>query len=183
MSDDHRFRLFSITTLLLYNTTMKKKILVYAFSAWGKNNRNLSETVLQELKLPLEKHLFKVRFDQKPFLDLLNNDISHIIGLGQYPTGKYIRIEQVAHNIYGTKQKGYQSINEGPICLTVDLKLKPTSKSHLTYNAGKFVCNFSMYTILYHKHSHQKFAFLHIPKKLEDSQAVSCVAEIIQQIV
>ena len=161
---------------------MAKKILLYAFSSWGKNNINLSAAVLQELDFPIDKMVLQVRFDQQPFLDMLAHDYTHIIGLGQYPRGNLIRIEQVAHNVYGTKSKGFQVIDPGPAKLFVDLDLQPTKDSYLTYDAGKYVCNYSMYTILRNKQQRQKYAFLHIPKKVELHQAVECVSEILKQV-
>lgn len=162
---------------------MKENILLYAFSSWGKNNSNISEEVLNNLDLPADKLVLQVSFDQQPFLDILAMDYSHIIGLGQYPRGNFIRLEQVAHNIYGSKSMGFQVIDEGPENLQVDLKLKPTANSKITFDAGKFLCNFSMYTILKNKKQNQKYAFLHIPKRIDINKAVEYVDEILRQIL
>lgn len=162
---------------------MNKKLLLYAFSSWGKNNSNLSEEVLNKLDLPVDKLVLSVKFDQQPFLDLLNQGHTHIIGLGQYPQGNKIRLEQLAHNAFGTKGKGFQPIDDGPSQLKVNLQLKPTTNSELTYDAGKFVCNFSMYCILRNKKADQQYAFIHIPKRIELDEAAKYVDEIVRQVI
>ncbi|TXH05023.1 MAG: hypothetical protein E6R05_02370 [Candidatus Moraniibacteriota bacterium] len=157
--------------------------LVYAFSSWGKSNSNISEDVLNKLDLPIDRVIFQVRFDKQAFRDLVKKGYKQIVGLGQYPSGNTIRIEQVAHNIFGSKSKGYHPIDEGPEQIATDLELTPTNNSALTFDAGRFVCNFSMYSILRSKRDNQKFAFLHIPKNMPRDLAVNYVEELLQQVL
>lgn len=162
---------------------MKNKVLVYAFASWGKNNTNISEQILNQLDLPVDKIVLPVSFNKQVYSDILNKGYTHIIGLGQHNTGSLIRIEQIANNIYGSKSNGYQTIESRPTTLQVDLQLIPTSHSILTYDAGKFVCNYSMYTILREKRKDQQFAFLHIPKSINLYDATIHVEEILKQVV
>ena len=162
---------------------MNNPTLVYAFESWGKNNANISEQVLKRLGLPVDKQILKIRFDFQVFRNIVNQNYSQIIGLGQYPSGKTIRIEQVAQNTYGTRSKGYHPIDEGPNQITTDLKLIPTNNSTLTSDAGRFVCNYSMYSILRMKSDSQRFAFIHIPKGINVKDATNYVEELLKQVV
>ena len=157
--------------------------LLYAFEPWGKNASNISEDVLTKLNLSVDKVNVQVRFEKHIFPEIINKGHKQIIGLGQYPSGDLIRIEKIAHNAYGSKAMGYKVIDNGPTTLTTNLELIPTPQSHITYDAGKFVCNYSMYVILREKQIHQEFAFLHIPKNMYLDAAVAAVREILKQVV
>lgn len=162
---------------------MNRSTLVYAFESWGKNNANISEQVLKRLELPVDKQILKVRFDSQVFRDIVLQGYPQIIGLGQYPKDKTIRIEQIAQNMYGTRSKGYHPIDEGPEQIATDLALIPTDNSTLSSDAGRFVCNYSMYSILRMKSDTQRFSFLHIPKGISVKNATDYVVELLKQVV
>lgn len=156
------------------------KILVYAFASWGKSGRNISERVLENIHLPVEKRVLRVKFDEEPYQDMVGEDFDCILGLGQYPTGRVLRIEQVAFNMHGTRSRGYSPIeHDGPEKLTVDWELAALDGMRKTNDPGRFVCNYSMYQILRKKRATTRFAFIHIPKLANVAQ----VAQMIEMLI
>jgi len=157
------------------------KILIYAFSPFGHNHKNISQQVL--LSIPdhsnLIKHVFPTQFSQAQFIkivDEVNPDL--IIGMGQYPRGKKLRIETVALNEWRSKSHPtitlINSVGEREIKVTH--ALHPTKETYPSINAGRYVCNYSMYIFGSWARSHNaKFAFLHIPKSYDLSTAVQFI--------
>jgi len=69
------------------------------------NSTNISQQVVETIhdREGLVPHIFPTRFNQAQFINLVdrvNPDL--IIGLGQYPRGKKLRIETIAHNHYSS---------------------------------------------------------------------------------
>lgn len=163
------------------------RILLYAFEPFGKNTTNISKDVLLALpdKSNIKKVIFPTTFDRKIYSKLPQKNPEVVFGLGQYPSGRKIRIERKTINQFGSKKTGnYQMIfKDQPMYLYTTLKLRPTKHSRLSYNAGKYVCNFSMFlTLSTLRNSKTTYAFLHIPKNMNLQQAISTVLEIIKQI-
>jgi pyrrolidone-carboxylate peptidase len=159
------------------------KTLLYAFQPYGGNVTNISESVLKLLPFrDVEKMVLPVAFDKKVFQDLVARQPKYIIGLGQYPRGEMVRIERRAQNLYGAKKlKNYRPIMPGkPRYRSLNLLLKPNKHSRLSYDAGKYVCNFSMYMLadLCSKHNIQ-YAFFHIPKGMNKNIAAQSIAKML----
>lgn len=162
---------------------MKHKVLVYAFSSFGGAASNISEQILKRLTVIADKLLLKVRFVELPYRDIAANDYDMIVGMGQYPRGKRIRIERFAHNLWGSKAKGYTQIEKGGLeKIELDLKLSPIQGALPSDDAGRFVCNFSMYTLMRLKKKTTKLAFLHIPKQVEVDWATEVVGKLLSQV-
>lgn len=164
----------------------KVKILLYGFKRYGKNKINISEEIIKKIpsRKNLKKLIFPVVFERNIFLKAVEDfkpDL--ILGLGQYPRGKKIRIERKAINLKGTKIKGYQLIaKNGPKFRSVNWRFKKDRNSRLSYNAGKFVCNFSMYVLLgWLRKNQTKFAFLHVPKDFKVDLAVRFLSKEIYE--
>lgn len=159
------------------------KILLYAFSPFGNNHKNISEQVLQLIpdKPMLVKYVFPTKFSQSQFLKVADDfQPDLIIGMGQYPRGKKLRIETVAHNEWRSKAHPkitfIDSAGEKEISVTHGLHV--TSETYSSLNAGRYVCNYSMYIFgSWAKSRSVKFAFLHIPKLYN----LSTVVEYIEQ--
>lgn len=158
------------------------KILLYGFKPYGKYRTNISEEIIKKIppRKNLKKLIFPVVFEKNIYLKAVEDFTPDLIlGLGQYPRGKKMRIERKAINLKGTKIKGYQVIEEnGPKLRLVNWKLKKERNLWFSYNAGKFVCNFSMYVFseLARKNK-AKFAFLHVPKDFKIDLAVKLVED------
>lgn len=166
-----------------------KKFIVYAFEPFGKHNTNISEEVLKSLpKLAnFRKHLLKVNFRYSDiFTEEFRKDIEEfapdvIIELGQYPKGEKIRIETIAQNKMKSKSIQERKIDPGgPDILKASYSISPDEHSMLSENAGKYVCNYSMYKILqYLEGKDIMFAFLHIPKSFDVQVASDFVRELV----
>ncbi|GEM_PF-5042702 len=109
-----------------------------------------------------------------------------VIGFGQ-TGGKLIKIERKAKNIFEVeKAKVKKVINpKGPKQYLVNLKLKKIPRIKISYDAGKYLCNFTTYTIMdfIKKESLKtKFAFLHIPKNYKLKRTVKIIEKLLSQI-
>ena len=61
------------------------------------------------------------------------------------------------------------------------LKLKKISGSTITYDAGKYVCNYSMYVISEHlEGKNTRFAFLHVPMNLDVKKGVDFIEYLLK---
>lgn len=164
------------------------KILVYGFGPYGKYPDNVTERIIQKLKSrqTVITKIFPVRFDQEQFLKALQNpEPDAILGLGQYTRGSKIRIEHQASNI----QRNNNNTPQKPIkpgkaeFLPVSLRLQPSEQAILSSAAGSHVCNFSMYTILDAlQNKNIPYAFLHIPRSINITDAVNFVETVINRI-
>ena len=164
------------------------KILVYGFEPFGENRQNVSQEVLLGLaaRPNLIKVVLPVTFDSAPLINAIRGfkpDI--ILGLGQYPSGNQIRIEKLAKNQKGSTKFPAEPITvNGPRTVEVTLKLKPDSQARVSDNAGRYVCNFSMYEALTNPETRQiPFGFLHIPKGFDVNQATDFVDKQITELV
>jgi pyroglutamyl-peptidase len=164
------------------------KLLIYAFEPFGRNEQNISHWVLNRLnkRKGLGKIVLPVEFNDSIFIKMVQAyRPDAILGLGQYPRGKKVRIERLASNERKTKGKAPSKImSEGPHNAKTTLRLKSDSSSWISYNAGRFVCNYSMYVLLTNPVSQSiPLAFLHIPKNSDITQAVRFVESKIDEII
>lgn len=163
------------------------KILLYAFEPFGEDLHNISKEVLLSLPndVKFEKVILPTTFNRDVYTSFLQKNPEMIIGLGQYPRGKKIRIERKAANEFSSKKMANDKIilRNQPKFLHATLMLSPTKHSRISYNAGKYVCNFSMFIILHAcKNTKIKYAFLHIPKNMNIKMATKEVLKMIQTI-
>lgn len=163
------------------------KILLYGFKPYKKFKSNITEEIINKIspRKDLRKVVFPVKFNKEIFLKevrFYKPDI--IIGLGQHARGKKIRIERKTINLKGNKDKGYRAIDrKGTKFQFVNLRLKKDNISRLSYKAGKYVCNFSIYILSkWSRENNVKFAFLHIPKSFNASLAVNFVESKIEKV-
>ncbi|MGM0608900.1 MAG: hypothetical protein ACQESP_10835 [Candidatus Muiribacteriota bacterium] len=164
------------------------KIFIYGFKPFKNYNENITQKILSKINLNqnINVKIFDVVFNKKMFkdeVDKCNPDI--ILGLGQYPVGKKIRIERTAHNLMAHSRKETPvKINENsPEKLYSTLKIKPDKHSRFTYNAGTYVCNFSMYVNLEYSHnSNNKYGFFHIPKDFSVKNGVNWINKLINSL-
>jgi len=110
--------------------------------------------------------IFETRFNRKMFEQALEKyNPKVIIGLGQDGRARKIRIERKAINWRkGLLTPGRNISKQGPNYRYVSLKVASTSDSTVTYDAGDYVCNYSMYLMAeYGERTKARFAFFHIP--------------------
>lgn len=160
------------------------KVLVYGFGPYGKFSHNVTTDIIQSInrKKIAKWMVFDVRFQQKPFLDALKQSpIDLVIGLGQHPRAKKIRIERRARNWQAEPaSEGRQIERNGPDYRYVSLKVPRSEGTTVTYDAGCYVCNFSMYLMCRETERIKAlFAFLHVPVKVEVEKVVRLVETIV----
>ena len=85
-------------------------------------------------------------------LDSFNPDV--IVGLGQHPRARKLRIERRTHKRDHSAQVRF-----------VNLSLPHTSETTVTYDAGNYVCNYSMWvSTAWCVQNDARCGFLHVPK-------------------
>ncbi len=164
------------------------KILIYGFKPYKKWKENIAEKIISKVRKRenLEKLIFPVKFKKEIFLEKIKKSKPDIIlGLGQAPRSRKIRIEKRAVNLkkYNKKEKPKIIFRNKPKYLFVNLKLKKDNSSRISYDAGKYVCNFSMYVISdYCKNKNIKFTFIHIPKNYNLNKATKFIESKINEV-
>lgn len=165
------------------------KIFVYGFGQDKNYKKNITEKIVQKVRNQrgLTKVIFPVEFQRQIFLDkIIKNKPDVILGLGQHPRSKKIRIERKAVNLKRKNRKEKSKIisKHKPSHLFVNIKLKNDNASWISYDAGKYVCNFSMYVISdFATKKGIKYAFIHIPKDYNVNKAVKFIESKINEMV
>ncbi len=134
-----------------------RPILVYGFGPYLSFRDNVTERTLRAMKAPrgVVLHVFDVKFDSSMFERVFERvRPSAIIGLGQHPRARKLRLERRAH-ARGNPSRGR----------FVTLDLPRTRDTTVTRDAGNYVCNFSMWvgTDWCARHG-ARYAFVHVPK-------------------
>jgi pyrrolidone-carboxylate peptidase len=144
------------------------KVLVYGFGPYDDFEHNVTEAVIRRLRphRRLATEVFGVRLSRTMFRRALaRHRPAIVIGLGQHRTGRKLRLERKAVNLMGRRGGPLRPIDRsGPARLFVNLHLPETAETTVAYDAGRFVCNFSMYLMLQHcREAGCRFGFVHIP--------------------
>jgi pyrrolidone-carboxylate peptidase len=129
--------------------------------------------------------IFETRFSRKLFEEnFKQNRPNVIIGLGQAHRARKIRIERRAINQRSSGKKPDKLIcHSGPAYRYVNLILPVSEMSTISYDAGRYVCNFSMYIACeYAVKTGAYFAFLHFPIGTSPKAGVSYLREILRDI-
>lgn len=153
-------------------SSSKNKILIYGFQPFKSYRTNITQDVLTQISESQDRviKIFPVKFDKSQFQDVIKKEKpSLIIGTGQCPRGAKIRIERKAFNqMRDNKQDVLSVINPGgPQYLFSTLPIKIDKDSRISYSAGRYVCNYSMYICMEYIRDNQlniPYTFLHIPK-------------------
>ena len=148
------------------------QILIYGFKPYGPYQTNISEQVIDALPYnrDVERHVFAVKFDYQMFNKCFKKVIPDIIlGLGQHPRARKLRIERKARNRMKLRDGTVQAIKtNAPQARYSNLKLPDSPNSTLTYNAGNYVCNFSMFLMgEYSERTNCRFGFIHVPAGMD----------------
>ena len=161
-------------------------ILLYGFGLYDKHESNISGDLVRQMRLPRSVHreVFDVRFDRAMFIDAVDrHDPEIIIGLGQSARSGKIRIERRAVNLMGERGKKKRPISRhGPDHLSMSLDVPHDDQARLSYDAGTYVCNFSMYVIAEHcRDSGRRCGFIHLPKRYDMRHAEAFVGKLVEQ--
>jgi pyrrolidone-carboxylate peptidase len=161
------------------------KILVYGFGVYGNFADNITEKIIRSLpKLEdVDTKVFDVRFDRAMFeTEFRRVKPDLIIGMGQHPRARKIRVERKAHD-----RRSEDGISGQPIDGTGDRMMSLMLPAHIlatpAYDAGEYVCNFSMFTAeSYAQQSGVKAAFLHIPRQLKVEVGVRYLTQLLKRL-
>jgi len=167
-----------------------KKILVFGFKSHGKYKTNISEIIVNKIKNNKinEKTILSTNFNNDKIIKKIKEikpDV--ILGIGQHPRARMIRIERKTKNLIKRKKdKKSKPINQNSSKeLFTNLKIDKTKETTIAYNAGTYVCNFTMFNIMEYiikNNKDTKFTFLHIPKNYDIRKAINAINKIINNI-
>jgi pyrrolidone-carboxylate peptidase len=161
------------------------RLLIYAFKPYGPYPHNISEQVLAAMpdKRGIVKRIFPVRFDYQMFYKTFKEVAPDIvIGLGQHPRARKIRIERKAMNLMKLDDGTIQTIKaDAPVARYSNLKLPESPITTVTYDAGTYVCNYSMFAMgEYAELSNVQYGFLHIPRSMGVMTIVGYLTDMIK---
>ena len=149
---------------------VKPLILIYGFRKFEHYSSNISESVIAALpkSTGLVTKIFDVEFDSKMFKkEFDSTSPEFIIGLGQHSRARKIRIERRAQNLMrpARKSTGRRIQRNQRQVVISNLSLPVSAGTTLTYDAGTYVCNYSMWQMNSWCQQHSAYwAFLHIPQ-------------------
>ena len=151
---------------------------MYGFKPYGDKDTNVSEEIIKRLprRMSVKTVILPVKFSSKQFLDAVRTTKPHaILGLGECGRGVNIREERKAVN--------YRIVPRGPKFREMNTKLKPDPRIRVSYDAGSYVCNFSMYILAdVAERRRLKFAFLHIPHAYNANKATRVVRTKLREL-
>ena len=161
-------------------------ILLYGFGPYDSHETNISGELVRAIQLPrnVSREVFDVQFDRAMFIDAIRrHGPAIIIGLGQSARSRKIRIERRAVNLMGERGKKKRPISRhGPDHLSMSLDVPHDDQARLSYDAGTYVCNFSMYVIAEHcRDSRRRCGFIHLPKRYDMRHAEAFVGKLVEQ--
>jgi len=155
------------------------KLLIGYFGPYLSVKKNISSRVIKKLKsVHCPKILFPVRFNKKIFLKPLHQYKPNIyLILAHNPKGKYLQIELRGVNLKTgmNNLSTLYPIKKGGKKYEVScFKPRLIGKMKYSTNAGRYVCNYSIYTVLREirvKKLKTKLCFLHIPGSFKINRA------------
>jgi len=163
------------------------RILVYGFKPYADYRLNITEQVLARIQetRTLKKRVFDVRFDAGMFNETLARiRPDRIIGLGQHPRARKLRIERKAKNRQKSAGKApVPIIAGGPHDCYATLKLSQNELTTVTYDAGTYVCNYSMYLMAqYCRQTGAQAGFIHVPVDYDVPRLYKYLQQAFRQI-
>ena len=108
-----------------------------------------------------------------------------IIGLGQHSRARKIRIERRAQNLMrrGRRPPDRQIERIQTQSVTANLRLPVCAGTTLAYDAGTYVCNYSMWQMhSWCQHHSAYWAFLHIPQHANVLEVVEYLKKVCDMI-
>ncbi|MGH7773150.1 MAG: hypothetical protein ACREQA_13065 [Candidatus Binatia bacterium] len=166
------------------------RLLLYGFGPYLRFKENITEKLLNKLpgKKGLKKVVFPVRFQKGQFIKTMkryNPDV--VLGLGQRSRGRRLKIELKAGNQKrkDKREKPRSIVPGGPERLRTSLELNGIDQARISYDAGNYVCNYSMYVILDYLRRNRlptRFGFIHIPHHYNVDKAIRFLRKALKQI-
>lgn len=163
-------------------------ILIHGFGPFRRYRRNVTQAILEALPPHPNWHtaVLPVRFEPEIFLPLVESlNPDYILGLGQCPRGELIRIERRSYNLMRDRSKNLEAPidPDGPGLITPSWRIPTNSRRRNSYDAGRYVCNYSMYLFSRYAAEHQrKYAFLHIPRTFSVQSGVREIVNLLSRL-
>jgi len=165
-------------------------LLIYGFGPYRQFKENITEKIIRSLpaKKGVKKVVFPVRFHKGQLIQAIQRykpDV--ILGLGQCSRGRRLKIERRALN-KRRESKGERPrpiAPGGPRSLATSLSLNGAKQARVSYYAGDYVCNFSMYVILDFLKHHRlpiPFGFIHIPQDYNIEKAKRYLLRVVDTV-
>lgn len=166
------------------------RLLIYGFGPYKQFRENITEKILRRLpaRMGLKKAIFPVRFQKRQFIEALKKHKPEIIlGLGQTSRSRRLKIERRAVN-RRREEKGDRARPiraGGRKWLATSLRWNRGRQAGISYDAGDYVCNYSIYVILDYLKRRRlptRFGFIHIPHDYSVSRARRFVLSVARKI-
>ncbi len=166
------------------------RLLIYGFGPYLRFKGNITEKILRKLprRRGLKKIVFPVRFQKSQFVKTVKKyNPDAVLGLGQRSRGRRLKIELKAVNQKrkDKREKPTSIVPGGPKRLRTNLELKGSDQATISYDAGNYVCNYSMYVILDYLRRNRlptRFGFIHIPHHYNVAKATRFLKKALKQI-
>lgn len=166
---------------------MYNDALIYGFGAYANYTHNVTVEIIEQVHRRgiAPAMVFETRFSRAMFEHaLLKHKPGVVIGLGQDSRARKVRIERKAVNwrkpLAG---KGQPISRNGAKQLYVPLKIQSLPGTTIAYDAGDYVCNFSMYVMCqWCQVTGAKFAFLHLPLAVDTGFATLMIERILRSV-
>lgn len=149
---------------------------LYGFGPYLHFEDNITSKLIRSLpKTSLYlTEIFEVKFDERMFLKALEkSNPDFVLGMGQHRRARKIRIERCARN----RMRHFPEKKTTVITRGAEEKFFPPWKlpveegTTVTYHAGTYVCNFSMWIVgKWCEERGVPYGFLHLPINLELSE-------------
>ena len=150
-------------------------VLLYGFGPYGPFPDNVTERTLRALRPPpgVALRVFAVRADQRLFESALTRlRPAVVIGLGQHPRARKLRLERRAHAPGDPSRARFAT-----------LTLPRARDTTVTYDAGDYVCNFSMWVAAGWCARHgARFAFVHVPRRFAPRRLEAYLRRCLRQL-
>ena len=163
-------------------------ILIYGFEPFRRYRRNITQLLVEALPTRPKWHrvVLPVRFEAELFLPLVEQlQPNYMLGLGQCPRGRLIRIERRAYNLMRQNKAdaGVPIVPGEPEYLLPNWRIAPTGRMRHSYDAGRYVCNYSMYLLGgYAAAQGCRYAFLHVPRQFSVRAGVREIVRLLEKL-
>lgn len=160
---------------------------IYGFAPFRHYRKNITQELLALLppRQGLKTEILPVRFEKELFLSPLETvQPRYILGLGQCPRGHLLRLERCAYNWMRDRSQGIDQVIDSnlPDKSTLSWQLPLRSDTRFSYDAGRYVCNFSMFQLAWAAQNREiPFAFVHIPKDYSLKRGLNWLESVLQE--
>lgn len=164
------------------------RIWIYGFGPFRQYRKNITQEILDHLpeRPGVNTQVLPVKFERDLFLHpVAEFKPDYILGLGQCPRGDLLRYERRAFNQMRDRRLGLeQPIDVSqPASINLSWKLPVRSDARVSYDAGRYVCNFSMFILGQHaQQSGIPSAFVHIPRTYSLKSGLAWLEQLLKDL-